>query len=250
MASTTKSLSGKVAIVTGGSRGIGRAVAFGLAQQGATVVIFYTNNDTKAQESLKKVESVGAIGHLVKGNVANLQDIKRLFEETLAKFKKIDIVVHAAAISEFKLVVDVTEEDYDRVFNVNTKGSFFVLQHAAKSISPNGRIVAFSTGGTRSSTALGYSSVYFASKAAVEQFVKSLAAELGPKNVTVNTVSPGTTDTDMMHPMFKESGANASPFKRLGTAEEVAEIVLFLVSEKGGWFTGQTLQSGGGVVLA
>jgi len=139
-----------------------------------------------------------------------------------------------------------TEEEYDKVFNINTKGTFFGISEAAKVIRNGGRIINISSGLTTAGGS--YMSVYAASKGAVEQFTKCFADELGPKGVTVNTVSPGYTETEMLPPSLIENAIKLSPFKRLGTPQDIADAVAFLVSEKARWITGQNIQVGGGVV--
>jgi 3-oxoacyl-[acyl-carrier protein] reductase len=144
--------------------------------------------------------------------------------------------------------VESTEEDYDYVFNTNTKGVFFTLREAAGRVNEGGRIVVVSTGGTKMQFADG--SLYLGSKGAVEQFVRSLSRELGPRLITVNILSPGFTETDMFpdDAQFRALGASLSPFNRIGTSEEVADVAAFLASDAARWVTGQNVQAGGGVV--
>jgi 3-oxoacyl-[acyl-carrier protein] reductase len=145
-----------------------------------------------------------------------------------------------------KPLVESTEKDYDYVFDINTKGVFFTLQEAARRVRDGGRIIAVSTGGTKMPFA--NMSLYLGSKGAIEQFVRSLARELGSRNITANILSPGFTDTDMMPEQYREYGASLSPFNRVGTAQEVADVSAFLASDAARWVTGQNLQAGGGVV--
>lgn len=180
-------------------------------------------------------------------NLANVAEIEALFNAGLKHFGNIDIVVNCAGISDFKPVALTTEEEFDRTFNLNTRGTFFALREAAKHTSPGGRIVNCSTAGTSVGSAAG--AIYLGSKAAIEQFTKALAHELAERNITVNTISPGVTDTEGLKPMFREAGAQMSPFKRLGTAQDVADVVAFLVSDKARWTTGQNIQAGGGVTM-
>ena len=145
-----------------------------------------------------------------------------------------------------KPFVENTEEDYDFIFDINTKGVFFTFQQAARRVRDGGRIVVVSTGGTKMH--FPNISLYLGSKGAIEQFVRSLAVELGPRNITVNILSPGFTDTDMLLEQYRDYGASLSPFKRVGTAEDVADVAAFLASDAARWVTGQNLQAGGGVV--
>jgi len=159
---------------------------------------------------------------------------------------RLDIVVANAAVHILKPFVENTEADYDHIFNINTKGVFFTLQEAARRVRDGGRIVVVSTGGTRMHFA--NNSLYLGSKGAIEQFARSLAVELGMRNVTVNILSPGFTDTDMLPEQYREYAESLSPFKRIGTAEDVADVATFLVSDAARWITGQNVQAGGGVV--
>jgi 3-oxoacyl-[acyl-carrier protein] reductase len=240
-------LSGKVAIVTGSSSGIGRAVAEGLARRGASVVVHYAKSDAKARAVVAGIEERGGKAIALQADIGKVADIRRLFAEATERLGALDILVNCAGIADYKPVVAVSEEDFAATFDVNARGTFFALQEAARRIRDGGRIVNISTGGTVGGSP--YASIYCGSKAAVEQFTKSLAKEIGARNVTVNTVSPGFTDTEMLaaHPQFKAMGAQLSPFGRLGTPDEVAEVVIFLAGEGGRWVTGQNIQAGGGV---
>lgn len=240
-------LHGKVAIVTGASSGIGRALALTLARQGASVVVHYGSGAERAEAVVSGIRNAGGNARALQANLASVSDIEALFSNALKQFGRIDIIVNCAGISEFKPVALTTEEEFDTTFNLNTRGTFFMLREAAQHISDGGRIVNFSTAGTRVGSAAG--AIYLGSKAAIEQFTKALAQELAERNVTVNTVSPGMTDTEGLKPMFREMGAQMSPFKRLGTAQDVADVVAFLVSEEARWITGQDIQAGGGVTM-
>ena len=240
------SLKGKTAIVTGGSRGIGRSIAEKLGQQGASVVVNYTASSAAANEVAQAITKAGGKAVAVQADISKVADIERLFAETEKKFGKPDLVVANAAVYAPKPIADSTEEDFDNMFNVNAKGTFFTLREAARKIQNGGRIVAISTGGTKLFMPGG--AAYLGSKGAVEQFVRSLSYELGSRNITVNVVSPGYTETDMLQDKFRGIAAESSPFKRVGTAQEVADVVIFLASPEAGWVTGQNIQAGGGVV--
>jgi 3-oxoacyl-[acyl-carrier protein] reductase len=240
-------LSGKVAIVTGSSSGIGRAIAEGLAGKGATVIVQYARGADKARAVVAEIEKAGGKAIALQADIGQVAEVRRLFAEVEERLGRLDILVNSAGVAVYKPVVAFTEEDFAATFAVNARGTFFALQEAARRIQDGGRIISISTGGTV--TGAPYASIYCGSKAAVEQFTKSLAKELGPKNVTVNVVSPGFTDTEMLaqHPEFRAMGAQLSPFGRLGTPEEVAEVVVFLAGPGGRWVTGQNIQAGGGV---
>lgn len=242
------SLKGKVAIVTGASRGIGRSIAERLAHDGASVVVNYTRSSEEAKKVVSGIEGKGAKAIAVQADVGRIADVRRLFQEAEKAFGRLDILVNNAGIFWMKPIAEVTEEDYDHIFAVNAKGQFFAMQEAAKRIADGGRIVNISTGGTQ--LAFPGISAYGGTKSALEFFTKVAAKELGARKITVNTVSPGYTETDMLSdPTFRTIGIEASPLKRLGTPKDIADVVAFLVSDEGGWITGDTIQAGGGVVM-
>lgn len=242
------SLRGKVAIVTGASRGIGRGIAERLAKDGANVVVNYTKNADEAKKVVAGIEANGGKAVAVQADVSKVADVRRLFREAEQAFGRLDILINNAGIFWAKPLADVTEEEYDDIFAVNAKGQFFAMQEAAKRIADGGRIVNISTGGTR--LAFPGISAYGGTKSALEFFTKVAARELGARKITVNTVSPGYTETDMLSdPNFRTIGIEASPLKRLGTPKDIADVVAFIVSDEAGWVTGDTIQAGGGVVM-
>ncbi len=209
-------------------------------------------NYTKRAEEAKKVaagiEQQRGKAVAVQADVAKVADVRRLFQQTQAVFGRLDILINNAGVFWAKPIADVTEEEYDHMFAINTKGQFFALQEAVKHMADGGRIVNISTGGTR--LAFPGISLYGASKAALEFFTRVAAKELGGRRITVNTVSPGYTETDMLSdPQLRTIGVQASPFGRLGTPKDIADIVAFVVSEEAGWITGDTIQAGGGVAM-
>ena len=241
----------KVAIVTGGSRGIGRAIVERLARDGATVVVNYAQNHQKADEAVAAVKALGGQALAKQGDSASVADVRRLFEQSAAELGGVDIVVANAGVFWSVSTADCSEEAYDRMFAINTRGVFFLLQQAARHLRPGGRIICVSTAATR--MALPGAGIYSASKAAVEQFVRALAVELAPRGITVNTISPGFTDTDMLAsggPEFVQFGASMSPFKRLGTTEEIANAVGYLAGSEAAWITGQNIQVSGGASMS
>jgi 3-oxoacyl-[acyl-carrier protein] reductase len=239
-------LAGKSALVTGSSRGIGRAIAERLAADGAAVVINYVRSKQLADEAVKAILERGGKAIAIPGDVAKPAEVRRLFDEAERKVRGLDIVVANAGVILEKSLADSSEEDFDYVFNTNTKGVFFTLQEAARRIRDGGRIVAVSSGGTKMPFA--NVSLYLGSKGAIEQFARSLSRELGPRNITVNILSPGFTETDMFLEQYRTYGASLSPFNRIGTAKEVADVAAFLASDEARWITGQNVQAGGGVV--
>ncbi|MBD2195153.1 MULTISPECIES: SDR family oxidoreductase [Calothrix] len=241
-------LTGKVALVTASSRGIGRAVAKRLAADGAAVVVNYVSSPEKAETVVKEIVDGGGRAIAIPGSVANKADVLRLFDETESKFGTIDIVVNVAGASVFKPHIELTDEDFDKVFLVNAKGAMYILQEAAKRIKDGGRIVQFSTGGTMMPVPTG--GIYAASKAAGERFAFALAKELGHRQVTVNVVSPGVTNTDglIMPKEAVDQLIQQTPLGRLGQPEDVADVVAFLVSDNAHWMTGQNIQANGGIL--
>ncbi len=241
-------LDGKVAIVTGASRGIGRAIAERLGRDGARVVVNYVQNAGKAQEVVEAVEASGSHAVAVQSDIGRVEDARRLFQTAEERFGGVDVAINNASISVFKPHAEVSEEEFDQVFGLIAQGTFFALQEAAKRLRDGGRIVNISSGGTV--TGGPGAGLYLGAKAAVEQFSLALAKELGPRGITVNAVLPGLTDTDgmIMPPEAVEHAVNMTPLGRLGQPEDVADVVAFLVSEDGRWMTGQLLHAGGGLM--
>jgi 3-oxoacyl-[acyl-carrier protein] reductase len=244
---TMGTLSEKTAIVTGASAGIGRAIAERLAQAGATVVVNYGTSADKARAVVAGIESKGGKAIAVQADMSKVADVRRLIQETVQRFGRLDILVNNAGMALFKPLSETTEQEFDRVLNLNIKGPYFAMQEAAKVMEDGGRIVNISTDGTH----MGFPGVtaYLASKGALEQVTKGLAHELASRGVTVNTVSPGFTETAMLPDAFRDMGAQMSPLKRLGTPEDIADVVLFVVSDQARWLTGQNIHAGGGVVM-
>ncbi len=243
----SSSLQGKTALVTGGSRGIGRAISERLAADGAVVVVNYARSAQQAREVVNAIQTKGGKAMAMQADVSKPTEVRRLFSEAEKAVGRLEIVVANAGVYLSKPLIENTEADYDHVFDINTRGVFFTLQEAARRVRDGGRIIAVSTGGTK--MPFPNASLYLGSKAAVEQFVRSLARELGAKNVTVNILSPGFTDTEMLSEgEVRAYGASLSPFNRIGTPQEVADVSAFLASDAARWLTGQNLQAGGGVV--
>jgi 3-oxoacyl-[acyl-carrier protein] reductase len=241
----SSTLQGESALVTGGSRGIGRAIAERLAADGATVVINYARNEQLAHEVVKAIATKGGKAIAIQADVSNPSEVRRLFSEAEKATGRLDIVVANAGVHIEKPLIENTEADYDYIFDINTKGVFFTLQEAGRRVRDGGRIVVVSTGGTKMHFA--NMSLYLGSKGAIEQFARSLSRELGPRKVTVNVLSPGFTDTDMLPEQYRAYGASLSPFNRVGAPEDVADVALFLASDAARWVTGENIQAGGGV---
>lgn len=242
-------LKGKVALVTGASRGIGRSIAERLARDGAAVVVNYAGNAAAAQEVTAAIASAGGRAHAIQADVASLPELKRLFDESIAHFGRLDILVNNAGIMFTKPVATTTEAEYDRIFDVNVKGTFFACQLAATRLAEGGRIVNFSSSTT--ARIMPTYGAYVATKGAVEQLTRSLSKELGPRGITVNCVSPGPTDTELFvtgkTPEQIDFFAKQSAFNRLGRPDDIADTVAFLVSEDARWITGQNIRVNGGL---
>lgn len=246
-------LAGKVALVTGASRGIGRAIAARLARSGAAVVVNYATDERSAADLVAEIRGTGdgdAIA--VRADVACDADVVHLFEAAIARYGRLDIVVVNAGYAYFAPLAETPLDEFDRMFAVNTRGAFLRLRQAARQIGDGGRIVCISTIGTVLNGPGG--ACYFGSKAAIEQFCRVLAHELGPRRITVNVVSPGFTDTDMLIATGgKEPAAAAwidglTPLGRLGRPAEIANAVHFLVNAEGAWVNRQNLAVDGGIV--
>jgi len=240
-------LTGKVAVVTGSSAGIGQAIAKRLAEEGATVVVNYGKSADKAKTVVAEIEAKGGKAIAVQADMSQVADARRLVRDTMQRFAQLDILVNNAAISLNKALVDTTEEEFDQMFALNTKGPYFAMQEAAGVISNGGRIVNISTGGTH--LGIPGATAYLGTKAALEQFTKGLAHELASRRVTVNSVAPGFTDTAMLWESFRDTAAQMTPLGRLGKPRDIADVVMFLVSDDAGWLTGQTIQASGGAVM-
>jgi 3-oxoacyl-[acyl-carrier protein] reductase len=238
-------LDGKHAIVTGASRGIGRAIALGLAARGASVAVGYATNREPAEELVAEIAASGSKAVAIGADLARPSEVARLFDEAERALGPLDLVFANAADALVKPLVECTEEDFDRMFSINAKGAFFTLQQAASRLRDGGRIVATSTGGTQ--MFFTETSLYLGTKGAVEQFVRVLARELGERGITVNALSPGFTDTDLLPDRDREVAAAASPFGRVGQPADVADVAVFLAGDGARWVTGQNIAAGGGV---
>lgn len=242
------SLQGKVAIVTGSSRGIGRAIAERLGRDGANVVVTFAGNRDKAEEVVKTIEATGSKAIALQVDMRKLEDVRTLFEKTIDHFGKVDILVNnAAGKNIFKPTAQMTEDEYNNMFDI-TRGVYFALQQAAHHLADNGRIISISTSGTAMAIPAG--GAYAGCKAAIEHFSAALAKELGDRRITVNTVSPGVTQTDGL--VLAQEQVNQmiaqTPLGRLGQPEDLADAVALLVSDDAHWITGQSIRANGGIV--
>ncbi|HEY1013345.1 MAG TPA: SDR family oxidoreductase, partial [Herpetosiphonaceae bacterium] len=239
---------GKVAIVTGASRGIGAAIARALAGAGASVVVNYVAQAGAAAEVVASIEAAGGSALAVQADVGTAAAAKTLFDAAISRYGKVDILVNNAGLILYKPLRDTSDEEFDRIFATNVKGVFALLREAAGRLADNGRIINFSTTVTR--LILPTYSVYAASKAAVEQLTRIFAKEIGSRGITVNSVSPGPTNTELFADGKSEETikrlAAQTAFGRIGEPEEITPAVLFLASDEAAWITGQNLGANGG----
>jgi 3-oxoacyl-[acyl-carrier protein] reductase len=244
-----KPLEDKVALVTGGSRGIGRAVVERLARDGATVIFSYQRDEAAADDVVNAISTAGGTVWAVQADQAEAQEVVRLYDVAEDKAGALDIVVNNAAVGTVGLIADTSAIEFDRVMAVNLKGTFVSVREAARRLRGGGRIINVSTVNTvMPAPGIG---LYAASKGAVEQLTIIAAHELGPRGITVNTVSPGATDTDMLRANNSAEGVKEmsamSPLGRLGQPADVADVIAFLAGPDGRWMTGQNLRAGGGI---
>ena len=244
-------LAGRVALVTGAAQGIGKAVALLLARNGADIVVSDINLE-KAEETANEINSIGRKALAVKVDVANWNDVEQMVEVILEKFAKIDILVNNAGITRDKLILRMTDEDWDAVLNVNLKGTFHctkaVVRHMAKQRSGKIVNIASVVGEMGNAGQANYS----ASKAGVIGLTKTIAREFAQRGININAIAPGYIETPMTEALpekAKEELKRLIPMERLGKPEDVAEAVLFLVSEESNYITGQVLNVNGGIYM-
>ena len=245
---TRTSTEKKSVIVTGASRGIGRAVAERLARQGFSVTVNYAGNATRADKVVAEIKSAGGQAIAAQADVASGADVERLFKEAMDTFGGINVVVNCAGIMPLSPIAGGDLELFDKVISTNLRGTFVVLRQAAQQVSPGGRIIAFSS--SVIAKAFPTYGPYIASKAGVEGLVRVLANELRGRNITVNAVAPGPVATELFLTGKAEAQIEElrklSPLERLGKPEDIANIVSFLAGPDGGWVNGQVLRANGG----
>lgn len=244
-------LTGKVAVVSGASKGIGAAIAEELARDGASVVVNYTSSGAQAEAVVAKIKAAGGAAKAVRADVSKPTEAKALVNAAVAEFGKVDILVNNAGVYEFLPLESITEKHFDRMFDLNVRGLVFATQAAAGAFGDGGGAV-INIGSVASQTAPAGGSVYSATKGAVDVLTKSLAAELGPKNIRVNAVLPGPVETDGTKNMpgfesFVTQILPQIPLGRVGQPRDIATVVSFLSSGDAGWITGQIIQAAGGL---
>lgn len=242
-------LSGKIAVVTGSSKGIGAAIAQKLAKEGAKVIVNYNGNQAAANAVVETIQVNGGEAFTVQADVSLKEGVIRLFDEAIALFGQVDIWVNNAGVMLNAMIKDLTQEQLVKSIDINFKGVFYSLQEAATKLADNGSIINLSSTVTRS--IFPTYGVYSATKAAVEQLSRVFAKEIGPRGVNVNCVLPGPTATDLFLTGKSEELitqiASTNAFKRLGTPDEIAQVVTFLASDEAKWISGQSIGANGGM---
>lgn len=240
----------KVAIVTGASRGIGAAIAERLAKDGFTVVINYAGSAAEASEVVRKIEQAGGKAVAAQADVAKPEDVRRMFQSAETAFGGIDVVVNNAGVMALSPITNATDDAFDRVVSINLKGSFNAMREAGARLRNGGRIINFSSSviGLR----LESYGIYAATKAAVEAITGIMAKEMRGRSITVNAVAPGPVATELFlngkSDELIDKMAKMNPMERLGTPEDIANVVSFLASPDGAWINGQVLRANGGMV--
>ena len=251
-------LKGKVAVVTGASRGIGRAIALRLARDGALVCVNYHSNAGAAQAVVGEIREAGGEAFALQADVGSVEQLGKFFEALDAELTtrrgepRFDILVNNAGIAAFGTTATATEADFDRVFATNVKGPFFTTQHSIPRLRDGGRVINLSSNLSR--RPMSQATAYSMTKAAIDTFTVALAAELGSRGITVNTLAPGLTATDMNagmreNPNVDRAFSAMTALGRVGKVEDIADAVAMLASPDSGWVTGQYVEASGGLGL-
>jgi 3-oxoacyl-[acyl-carrier protein] reductase len=244
-----KNLNQKVILVTGASRGIGAAVARQLASDGASVIVNYVGSKEPADQLVNEIRQSSGEAIALQADVSKSTDVKKLFDDAIAQYGRIDVLVNNAGIMITKLLKDTTDEDFTRHFDINVRGVFNTLREAATRLADNGTVINFSTSVNRIMLP-GYST-YVATKAAVEQLTRVFAKEIGSRGINVNSVSPGPTNTELFTQGKSDETitrlASLSAFNRIGEPQDIARVVSFLASDDAKWISAQNIGINGGM---
>jgi 3-oxoacyl-[acyl-carrier protein] reductase len=246
-------LKGKTAVITGASKGIGAGIAVAFAREGANVVVNYARSASDAEKVSAEVKQAGGKSLVVQADVSKQADVDKLFAATTKEFGKVDILVNNAGVYEFAPIQEVTEASYRRQFDLNVLGTLLSTQAAVKSMPEGSSIINVSS--VASLTPPPTASVYSATKGAVDVITRTLAQELGPQKIRVNSLSPGLVETPGTRTAgasegeFREMALARTPLGRIGEAEDIAKVAVFLASDDSGWITGEVLPVGGGARL-
>ena len=243
-------LQGKVALVTGSARGIGAEIALTLAKAGAKVIVNYAQNQAAADRVCAVITEAGGECLAVQADVSDPAAVRQLFTAAIERFQQIDILVNNAGVLVFKEIAEISDDEFDRIVDINFKSVFYTLREAAAKLADHGRIVTVSSTVTR--LMLPKYGAYAATKAAVEQLTRIFAREAGKRGITANIVSPGPVDTELFRsgktPADIERMAAMAALGRLGATDDIAQVVLFLVSDEARWITGQNIGVNGGII--
>jgi 3-oxoacyl-[acyl-carrier protein] reductase len=244
-------LKGKVAVVTGASKGIGASIAKSLGAAGAAVVVNYASSKDGADKVVAEIKAQGGKAVAVKGDVAKAADVQHIFDETRKAFGAVDVLVNNAGIYQFSPLESITEDDFHRQFNTNVLGTILATKEAAKHFGQNGGSV-INVSSVVSKSAVPGASVYSATKGAVDTLTLALAAELGPRKIRVNVIAPGGVETEGTHTAgvvgsdFEKQIVARTALGRFGQPDDIAKVALFLASDESAWMTGERLQASGG----
>jgi 3-oxoacyl-[acyl-carrier protein] reductase len=244
-------LQGKVAVVSGASKGIGAAIAKVMAREGASVVLAYASDDSGANAVVEAIQTVGGRAVACRMNVAVESEVQALFRRAIEAFGRVDVLVNNAGVYSVQNIEDVTAEEFHRQFDVNVLGTLFMIKEAVKHYGDAGGSIV-NIGSVNSVAAQAGMSIYSATKGAIDTITRSLAAELAPRGIRVNTLAPGATETEgiratgVMGTPFEQYVVGRTPMGRFGQPEEVARVVAFLASDDAGWVTGEWLSASGG----
>jgi 3-oxoacyl-[acyl-carrier protein] reductase len=244
-------LKGKVAIVTGASKGIGSAIAKALGAAGAAVVVNYASSKTDAEHVVADIAAKGGKAIAVKGDVAKPTDVERLFDETKKAFGRLDILVNNAGVYKYVPIEQTTAEEFSRQFNTNVLGTLLAIKEAVKYFGPDGGSI-INMSSVLSLKPVASAAIYSATKSAVDAITRALAAELGPRKIRVNAIAPGLIETEGTHDAgmigsdFQKASLATIPLGRLGQPDDIAGVAVFLASDAARWITGERLQASGG----
>jgi 3-oxoacyl-[acyl-carrier protein] reductase len=245
-------LDGKVAVVTGASKGIGASIALHLAAEGASVVVNYSSSKEGADRVVAEISKKGGKAVAVQANLADQADIRRLFARAKEAFGRVDILVNNAGVYQFGPLEEVTPELFHKMFDLNVLGLILASQEAVKQFGPDGGSI-INISSVAATSAPPTTSVYSATKAAVDAVTRSLAQELGPRKIRVNSINPGMVETEGVHSAglgesdFRKQIEASTPLGRIGQPQDIAPAAVFLASGDSGWITGETLYIGGGI---
>ena len=245
-------LKGKVAVVTGASKGIGAGIARSLAAEGAAVVVNYASSKEGADRVVAEIKDKGGKAIAVQGDVAKAADVERIFAETSKAFGRLDVLVNNAGVYEFAPLEDITETHFHRMFNTNVLGLLLATREAAKHFGPEGGSI-INIGSTATELNVPTAAVYTATKSAVDAVTQVLSKELGPKKIRVNSINPGMVETEGVHAAgfigsdFQKNFEAQTPLGRIGQPDDISPIAVFLASGDSGWLTGELLVASGGL---